>query len=282
MFSESVPLAGVIGWPIGHSLSPRVHGHWLARYGIAGAYVPLGVREADFGAGLEALPKLGFVGANVTMPHKERAFALADARSEIATRLGVANTLVFDAAEGIIADNTDGFGFIENLREAQPDWRAGAGPVTVLGAGGAARAVIVALLEAGVPELRLLNRTKSRAEALRDEIAPAVTVLDWAGAEGALAGAALVVNATSMGMAGGPPMALALHEIGPGTIATDLVYGRGETPFLTAAKGRGASIVDGFGMLLHQARPGFERWFGHAPEVDDALRRAVLGGSVLR
>ena len=277
MSSESIPLAGVIGLPVAHSLSPRVHGHWLARHGLPGAYVPLGVQADDFAAALGAMPKLGFVGANVTMPHKESAFALADERSDMATRLGAANTLVFDPARGVVADNTDGFGFIENLREAQPGWRAGAGPVTVLGAGGAARAVIVALLEAGVPELRLLNRTKSRAEALRDEIAPAVTVLDWAEAEGALAGAALVVNATSMGMAGGPPMALTLTGIGPDTIATDIVYARGETPFLTAAKGQGAQVVDGFGMLLHQARPGFERWFGRAPQVDDDLRRAVLG-----
>ena len=274
---ESIPLAGVIGWPIAHSLSPKVHGHWLARYGIAGAYVPLGVAEADLEAALEALPKLGFVGANVTMPHKERAFALADTRSDIATRLGAANTLTFDPVNGIAADNTDGFGFIENLREKVSGWDAGAGPVAVLGAGGAARAVIVALLEAGVPELRLLNRTKFRAEALRDEIAPAVTVLDWTEAEASLAGASLVVNATSMGMAGGPEMALTLHEIGPDTVATDIVYARGETPFLTAAKGRGATVVDGFGMLLHQARPGFERWFGRAPEVDDELRKAVLG-----
>ncbi len=273
---QTIPLAGVIGWPIAHSLSPRVHGHWLARYGIAGHYVPLGVTEADFGVALAALPKLGFVGANVTMPHKERAFALADSRSEMATRLGAANTLVFDPSQGIMADNTDGFGFIENLREKVNGWDAGAGPVTVLGAGGAARAVIVALIEAGVPELRLLNRTKARAEALRDEIAPTVSVLDWGEAENALAGAALVVNATSMGMEGGPDMALNLHEIGPDTVATDIVYARGETPFLTAAKGRGAKIVDGFGMLLHQARPGFERWFGHAPEVDENLRRAVL------
>ncbi len=273
---ETIPLAGVIGWPIAHSLSPKVHGHWLARYGLAGAYVPLGVREGDFGSALAALPKLGFVGANVTMPHKERAFALADTRSDIATRLGAANTLVFDPGQGIMADNTDGFGFIENLRERVPGWNAGAGPVTVLGAGGAARAVIVALIEAGVPELRLLNRTRSRAEALRDGIAPSVSVLDWSEAENALAGAALVVNATSMGMAGGPDMALTLHELGPDAVATDIVYARGETPFLTAAKSRGARVVDGFGMLLHQARPGFERWFGRAPEVDDALRAAVL------
>ena len=222
-------------------------------------------READR---IEALPE------NVETSFGE--VALADERSAMAERLGAANTLVFDPADGTLADNTDGFGFIENLRGTVSGWEAGAGPVTVLGAGGAARAVIVALLEAGVSELRLLNRTKSRAEALRDEIAPGVTVLDWNEAEASLAGASLVVNATSMGMAGGPEMALSLHEIGPDTVATDIVYARGETPFLTAAKGRGATVVDGFGMLLHQARPGFERWFGRAPEVDDDLRAAVL------
>jgi shikimate dehydrogenase len=275
--SDTVPLAGVMGWPVSHSLSPKVHGHWLARYGLAGAYVPLGVQEDDFVVALAAMPKMGFVGANVTMPHKGRAFDLADERTETAARLGAANTLSFDPDRGVMADNTDGFGFIENLREARPGWRAEAGPAVVLGAGGASRAVIAALMDAGVPELRLLNRTKAKAEALRDEIAPRIDVLDWEGAEDALAGAALVVNATSMGMAGGPPLTLDLHEIGPDTIATDIVYARGETPFLTAARARGAGIVDGFGMLLHQARPGFERWFGQAPVVDDALRRAVLG-----
>ncbi len=273
---ETIPLAGVMGWPIGHSLSPKVHGYWLARYGLAGHYVPLGVMEADFEDVLRSMPRMGFVGANVTMPHKERAFALADMRSATAMRLGAANTLVFDSGRGVIADNTDGFGFIENLHEAQPGWDAAAGPVVVLGAGGASRAVIAALMDAGVPELRLLNRTKSRAEALRDEIAPGVMVLDWAEAEGAMEGAALVVNTTSMGMAGGPEMTLTLDALGPDTIATDIVYGRGETPFLAAARGRGAATVDGFGMLLHQARPGFERWFGRAPEVDAELRAAVL------
>lgn len=279
---ETVPLTGVVGCPVGHSLSPKVHGHWLTRYGIAGHYVPLEVSERHLDRVLRTLPKAGFVGLNVTIPHKEHAFALADVRSDVAARLGAANTLVFDPEKGIVADNTDGFGFLENLREAVPDWRADAGPATVIGAGGAARAVIVALLDAGVPELRLVNRTKERAEALRDEVAPAVAVLDWAQTEDAMEGAALVVNATSMGMPGGPPLSLDLRTVGPGTVATDIVYARGETPFLTAAKGRGAQVVDGFGMLLHQARPGFERWFGRAPEVDDALRRSVLGGSVPR
>lgn len=273
---KDMPLAGVIGWPVAHSMSPRVHGHWLARYGLKGAYVPLPVSEADFETVLRALPRMGFVGGNVTMPHKERAFALADERSAIAARLGAANTLLFDPQRGIVADNTDGFGFIENLREAQPGWHADAGPVAVLGAGGAARAVIAGLLDAGATDLRLLNRTKSRAEALRDEIAPGITVLDWAEADEALSDAALVVNTTSMGMTGGPDMTLTLEKLPPGAVAADIVYAASETPFLGVARSRGAATVEGFGMLLHQARPGFERWFGHAPAVDAELRAAVL------
>ncbi len=274
---NNAPLAGVIGWPIAHSLSPKLHGHWLARYNIKGWYLPLPVSEDNFETALRAMPKMGFVGANVTMPHKERAFALADETSAVAQRLGAANTLVFDLQRGICADNTDGFGFIENLREARPGWDAAAGPVTVLGAGGACRAVVAALMDAGVSELRLLNRTKSRAETLRDEIASGINVHDWAEVEEAVSGASLVVNTTSMGMAGGPDLTLTLENLSPDALAADIVYAAGGTPFMKLAQSRGAETVDGLGMLLHQARPGFERWFGHAPEVDNALRAAVAG-----
>ncbi len=274
---EDAPLAGVIGWPIAHSLSPKLHGHWLRRYKIKGWYLPLPVAEDDFEAALRTMPKMGFVGANVTMPHKERAFALADETSAIAQRLGAANTLVFDPQRGICADNTDGFGFIENLRETRPGWDATAGPVAVLGAGGACRAVVAALMDAGVPELRLLNRTKSRAQALRDEIAPGIDVRDWSEVEEAVSGVSLVVNTTSMGMAGGPELTLTLQNLSPAALAADIVYAAGGTPFMKLAQSRGAETVDGLGMLLHQARPGFERWFGRAPQVDAALRAAVTG-----
>lgn len=273
---KNAPLAGVIGWPIAHSRSPQLHGHWLRRYGIKGWYVPLPVSPKDFDSALRALPKMGFVGANVTIPHKARALELADQATPMARALRAANTLTFDADGGIHADNTDGFGFIENLRGAKPDWDAATSPTVVFGAGGASRAVIAALLEAGVPKLRLTNRTREKAEALRDDIDPRIEVIDWADAEGAAEGASLLVNATSMGMEGGPPLRLSLSGIGHDALATDLVYAPLDTPFLKLARGQGAVTVDGLGMLLHQARPGFRAWFGREPEVDEELRRAVL------
>lgn len=276
MSEKDAPLAGVMGWPIAHSRSPRLHGHWLKRYGIAGWYLPLPVHPDNFEDALRAMPKLGFVGANVTIPHKEAAFALADERSPQAARIGAANTLVFDSARGIVADNTDGYGFMENLRAARPSFSAGKGPVTVLGAGGASRAVIAALLDDGASELRLANRTRARAEALRDDLDPRITVVDWADAEDAIDGAALLVNTTSMGMEGGADMTLTLEKLNAGALATDIVYTPLDTPFLMAARAKGAETVDGLGMLLHQARPGFARWFGCDPEVDQTLREIVL------
>lgn len=277
MSGEAAPLAFVAGWPIGHSRSPVLHGHWLARYGLAGSYLALPIASENFAEAMRALPKVGFVGGNVTLPHKVAAFDLADERTQRAVRIGAANTLVFDPDHGIIADNTDGYGFIENLRAARPAWRGDAGPAVVLGAGGAARAVVAALQDAGVSDLRLTNRTRSKAEALADDLGGAITVLDWSEAEDALDGAATVVNTTSMGMAGGPPLSLTLEKMAEGALATDIVYAPLDTPFLQAARARGAQTVDGLGMLLHQARPGFAAWFGRDPEVDADLRAAVLG-----
>lgn len=272
------PLAGVIGWPIGHSRSPVLHGHWLKRYGLAGHYVPLPVAPEDFETVLEHLPKCGFVGANVTIPHKVTMFALADETTERARRLGAANTITFDRDRGVVADNTDGFGFLENLRAACPDWSGATGPAVVLGAGGAARAIVASLIDAGVPELRLSNRTREKADRIAGEMGGTVTVVDWTEAESALDGAATVVNTTSMGMQGGPPLTLSLDALGEGTLVTDAVYAPPDTPFLQRAREKGAQTVDGLGMLLHQARPGFSQWFGREPEVDDALREAVLAG----
>jgi shikimate dehydrogenase len=275
----SAPVAGVMGWPVSHSRSPRLHGHWLRRYGIAGHYVPLAVAPEAFDLAFRGLAALGFAGANVTLPHKERALALADAATPRARRIGAANTLVLRDG-GVEADNTDGFGFLENLRQCAPGWRAGAGPAVVLGAGGAARAVVAALLDAGCPELRLTNRTRDRAEALAGALGGAlggpVTVVDWAEAPAAMDGATTLVNATSLGMQGQPPFDLPLDAAPAGALATDLVYVPLLTPFLAAAQARGLATVDGLGMLLHQARPGFAAWFGREPEVDEDLRRAVL------
>ena len=273
------PLAGVTGWPVAHSRSPLIFAHWFARHGIAGSYVRLPVRPSDFAEVVRALPKAGFRGLNVTIPHKLAALELADTATEAARSIGAANTLVFPPEGGIRADNTDAFGFLENLREGAPSWEPAAGPALVLGAGGAARAVIHALLGAGVPAIRLANRSPERAEALAAHFGPAVTPLDWSGREAAVAGAALVVNTTSLGMEGQPPLVLSLEQAAPGTVVSDIVYTPLLTPLLADARSRDLIAVDGLGMLLHQARPGFRAWFGTDPAVDPELRRVVLEGA---
>ena len=263
-------LAAVLGDPIAQSRSPRLHGHWLERHGIDGAYVPLRVEADDLAETLRLLPRLGFAGCNVTIPHKEAALALADEATGRARRVGAANTLTF-RDRMIHADNTDGAGFVASLR-AGSDWRPDR-PALVLGAGGAARGVVDALLAEGVAEVRVANRTRDRAEALAAMDAR-VRVVDWPGVP---AGAGLLVNATSLGMAGQPPLAVPLVGLPDDAVVTDLVYAPLETPLLAAARARGHPVVDGLGMLLHQAAPGFEAWFGVRPVVDEALRRAVLG-----
>ena len=274
--SPNIPMAGVLGWPVAHSRSPALHGHWLRRYGIAGHYVPLPVAPEDLAEVLRCMPRMGFVGANVTIPHKEAALALADVVTDRAALIGAANTLIFRPDGRIHADNTDGYGFIANIRQHAPDWAPERGPAALIGAGGAARAVVASLLESGVPELRIANRTRIRAEQIRAEFGARVVVYDWAQAGNMLEGAATVVNATSAGMEGKPALRLPLDALSPGALATDLVYTPLMTPFLIEAEARGCRVVDGLGMLLHQAAPGFERWFGRRPEVDEDLRRAVL------
>jgi shikimate dehydrogenase len=269
------PLAGVLGWPIGHSRSPRLHGHWLARYHIEGYYVPIALPPERFEAGLISLPALGFRGVNVTIPHKEAALALATAATDRAREIGAANTISFGPDGAIHADNTDGYGFIANLRQEAPGWSAAAGPALVLGAGGAARAIVAALLGEGCPEVRIANRTHERAVALRDHFGARVIPVAWGDA--AVAGdAATVVNTTAVGMEGAEAVPLDLDAVAPAALVTDIVYGAEPTPFVVAARARGLAAVDGLGMLLHQAVPGFERWFGRRPEVDAELRAAVL------
>jgi shikimate dehydrogenase len=271
-----IPLAGVIGHPIAHSKSPALHGFWLRRFGLKGHYIPMDVAPADLEMTLRLLPKLGFVGVNVTIPHKEAALKIADTVTDRAALIGAANTLTFLGDGRIYADNTDGYGFLTNLFQNAPGWSPMAGPAAVLGAGGAARAVVASLLDAGVPEIRLANRTRPRADALRADFGARITVHDWVHAGNTLEGASLVVNTTSLGMAGKPEFRVPLDAIAPGTLATDLVYNPLKTAFLTQAEQQGATIVDGLGMLLHQAAPGFERWFGMAPVVDDETRTVVL------
>lgn len=274
---DRIPLAGVIGSPVAHSKSPRLHNYWLSRYGLPGHYVPMDISQEDLPRVLEMLPRLGFVGANVTIPHKETVLGLADLVTDRAALIGAANTLIFRSDGKLHADNTDGYGFIENLRQGAPGWQAASGPAAVLGAGGAARAVIASLIEVGVPEIRLANRTRARAEALRAEFGAKVQVCDWVQAGNMIEGAALVVNTTSLGMVGKPVLRVPLDGLSPRAVVTDLVYAPLRTRLLDEAQKAGCVTVDGLGMLLHQAAPGFERWFGARPEVDEKTRAVVLG-----
>jgi len=276
MTDQRIPLAGVIGSPIAHSKSPRLHNYWLNRYGLSGYYIPMDIAADSLEETLRALPKAGFVGLNVTIPHKERVLAIADLVTDRAALMGAANTLIFRKDGKIHADNTDGYGFIENLRQRAPAWDPTSGPAAVIGAGGAARAVVAALLDAGVPEVFLSNRTKTRAEALRQEFGVKIQVCDWVQAGNMLEGAATVVNTSSLGMVGKPEMRIPLDGLSSDAVVTDLVYTPLETKLLSEARKKGCTTVDGLGMLLHQAAPGFERWFGVRPDVDEAARQAVL------
>jgi shikimate dehydrogenase len=253
-----------------HSRSPRLHGFWLQRYGIDGAYIPLGVAPGGFGAAVRALVDLGFRGANVTIPHKLAAFEICDAVAPFARRAGAVNTLIFRDGR-IEGSNTDGFGFLESIREAAPGWRADAGPAVLLGAGGAARAIAAALLDAGAPRVTLVNRTAAKAEALARDLGGPIHVAD----RPPLEDAALLVNTTSLGMQGQPGLEVDLAPLPASAVVADIVYVPLETRLLAAARARGLVAVDGLGMLLHQARPGFEAWFGIAPQVDQALRDEV-------
>ncbi len=271
-----IPLAGVIGAPIAHSKSPRLHGYWLTKYGLPGYYIPMEIAQSDLEQAIRMLPKLGFVGINVTIPHKETVLGLADLVTDRAALIGAANTLIFRSDGKIHADNTDGYGFVENLRQNAPGWQPRSGPAAVIGGGGAARAVVASLIEVGVPEVRLSNRTRTRADALRTEFGAKVTVYEWVQAGNMLEGAATVVNTTSLGMTGKPAFRVPLDGLSPNAVVNDLVYTPLHTDFLRRAADIGCTVVDGLGMLLHQAAPAFERWFGKRPEVDEELRQVML------
>lgn len=276
MSTKTIPLAGVIGSPISHSKSPQLHGHWIKTYGLDGFYIPIDVTPQDLETVLQTLPKMGFVGVNITIPHKEAVLKIADLVTDRATLIGAANTLIFRPDGRIHADNTDGYGFLENLRSGAPDWDPVTGPAAVLGAGGAARAVIVSLLDAGVPEILLSNRTRARAEKLQSDFGNRVRVYDWVQAGNMLDEAALVVNTSSLGMVGKAEMRVPLDGLRPDTVVTDLVYTPLRTRLLEVAAEKGCVTVDGLGMLLYQGVPGFERWFGVRPEVDAETRQVVL------
>jgi shikimate dehydrogenase len=279
LISARTRLAGVIGWPISHSRSPRLHGFWLEQHGIDGVYLPFAVRPESLAAALAGLPALGLRGVNVTLPHKEAALAFLAHASAEAKRIGAVNTIVVGEDGRLEGSNTDGYGFLEHLLASTPAFQASRGPAVLLGAGGAARAIAVALVDAGVPELRVTNRTSWRTADLAAALGPRVIAVDWAERAAALAEARLLVNATTLGMAGQPPLDLALARLPTTAIVYDIVYVPLETPLLAAARARGNPVVDGIGMLLHQARPGFAAWFGVEPKVTAELRAFVLAGS---
>jgi shikimate dehydrogenase len=284
--TSTFKLAGIIGWPVAHSRSPVIHNHWIKQHGLNGAYVLLPVNPAnpdDLKAALKGLSVMGFAGCNLTLPHKVMALLMVDRLDATAKRMGAINTIVVEADGSLSGYNNDGFGYIQSLIDAKPDWRADAGPVLVMGAGGAARAVVVSLAEKGAKDIRICNRTESHAQALvdafRDDFAQnlgaKISVTPWSNRHEALADVALLVNTTSQGMGSNPALDLNLDTLPKTALVSDVVYIPMETPLLKAAKARGNATVGGLGMLLNQARPAFHKWFGVLPEITPELLQAV-------
>jgi shikimate dehydrogenase len=275
-----VKRACVIGWPVEHSRSPAIHRYWLKLYGIDGAYEKEAVRPEELAGFLRSLGERGYAGANVTLPHKEEALGLAFVADEAARAIGAANTLWLDGAGRLNASNTDAYGFMTNLNQEAPHWNKERRPVMVLGSGGAARAIVYGLIAQGATRILLANRTRDRAEALAGTFGLAVSVVDWDARNQALAGCGLLVNATSLGMTGKEPLDIDVEALPEDAVVVDIVYSPLQTPLLATARARGRQVVDGLGMLLYQAVPGFERWFGVRPEVTKELRvhvAATLG-----
>lgn len=269
--------AAVIGFPVEQSLSPLIHGEWLSRYKIDGQYKAISVMPENLQQWMATLASTGYAGFNVTLPHKATVMEFCDSIDPLAEAIGAVNMVSVDAGGKLHGTNTDVFGFLENLRDQQPLWNPAAGPVLVLGAGGAARAVVYALLDIGVSQITLCNRNRDRAFALaQDPLSQGkVNIIDWADREKALHAATLLVNTTSLGMAGQPPLEIDLTPAHSGCLVYDIVYRPLMTPLLQAAQARGLPVVTGLGMLLHQARPAFEKWFGVLPDIDPALVRKI-------
>lgn len=271
-------LAGVMGWPVMHSRSPMLHNYWLRQYALAGTYLPLAIAPDGLGAALRALHPLGFAGCNLTLPHKQKAMTMVDEVDTVAKRIGAISCVTVRPDGSLAGSNNDCFGFIHNLKQEQPGWRADAGPVVVLGAGGGARAVCYALMQEGAKEIRLVNRSLARAQGLADEFGVAgvsLQALPWEQRHDALEGAALAVNTTSQGMAGQSALDIRLDALPKTALAADIIYVPLETPFLAAARQRGNPTVNGLGMLLHQARPAWKLWFGLEPAVTVELREMI-------
>ena len=266
--------ACVIGWPVEHSRSPLIHGYWLDKHAIDGRYSRQGVAPDDFGNFVRAMPERSFAGGNVTVPHKEAALKCADAADAAAREIGAANTLWFEEGK-LHASNTDAYGFLANLDEGAPGWDEARPIAMVLGAGGASRAILHALLSRGISEIRLLNRTFSRAQALAAHFGDRVRVQDWEARDDLCAGCGVLVNTTTLGMTGEAPLEIDLKGLSSDAVVTDLVYAPLQTQLLRRAGDKGLRSVNGLGMLLHQAVPGFEKWFGVRPQVTSELRTLI-------
>ncbi|MFO1261911.1 MAG: shikimate dehydrogenase [Rhodoferax sp.] len=269
-------LAGVMGWPVAHSRSPLIHNHWIAQHGLQGAYVLLPVRPEHLEQALRALPVMGFAGCNLTIPHKIEALRLVDHVDANAARIGAVNTVVVESDGSLSGRNTDGYGYIQSLLEAQPHWRADAGPITVVGAGGAARAVLAGLIDAGAINIRLTNRSDTKAVDMAQEFGGPVHAVPWQDRHDTLRDCSLLVNTTNQGMHGQAPLDVTLETLAPGALVSDIVYVPLQTPLLEQAQRRGHTTVHGLGMLVHQARAAFEAWFGVRPDVSLELMQKVL------
>jgi shikimate dehydrogenase len=274
--SQQFKLAGIMGMPVVQSRSPILHNHWIRQYGLRAAYGHFPVHVENIEAAIRGLSALGIAGCNITQPHKLMAMKLMDKLSPMAERIGAINCIVVQPDGALHGFNNDGFGFIQSIKDIQPAWRAASGPITVLGSGGGSRAVVISLLDEGAKEIRLLNRTRAKAEDLRAANPAVIKVYDWNERHDALAGAAMLVNTTNQGMQGQPPLDIQLDALPPSALVSDLIYIPLETPLLAAARARGNVTTNGLGMLLNQAIPAFEAWFGVKPEITDELRQAVL------
>lgn len=280
--SDRFHMAGVMGWPVMHSRSPMMHNYWMEQQGLAGTYVPLAIEPGKIGPALRAMHPLGFAGCNLTIPHKQDALEIVDEVDEVAKKIGAISCVVVRDDGSLFGTNNDWLGFLGNLKEFRPDWRADAGPVTVIGAGGGSRAVCYALLDQGVTEIRLVNRTRERAEKLAEEFGGPIEVHSWEERHDALDGVAMAVNVTSQGMQGETALDIQLDALPVDAIAADIIYIPLETPFLAAARARGNPTLNGVGMLLHQGPPAWKRWFGVEPQVTPDLRaemeKSISGG----
>jgi shikimate dehydrogenase len=265
-------LAAVLGWPIMHSRSPLLHNYWFKQHGLAGTYVPLAIRPEALGAALRALHPLGFSGCNLTIPHKQHAMTIVDEVDAVGKSIGALSCVIVRPDGSLGGTNNDCYGFVHNLKQAFADWRADSGPIAVIGAGGGSRAVCYGLAQEGAREIRLVNRTYARAMGIAEAFGGPIKVYPWEERHAVLEGAAMVVNATSQGMAGQPALDLKLEKLPRHALAVDIIYTPLETPFLAAARSRGNRTLNGLGMLLHQGRPAWKAWFGIDVEVTPELR----------